>query len=132
MTFYTELADMVVDLLTPDEAGGLGAAAGSVTLSRKVVTPAANSWEAPTIATTTETLLGQVFGVSSEFVGLPANEPDNGVVLSSDMSVICAIPANGYATGDLVSVNGRPVSVIITRTIPAAGTPVALKLVVRG
>jgi hypothetical protein len=122
---------VVRDLLTPDEAGGLGATAGTVTLTRRTVTPASDSWEAPTVTISTETLLAQVFGVSEELVGLPAQEPDNGVVTSTDLMCICALPAGGYAAGDVLSVNGKPVTVVLVRTIPAAGTPVALKMVVR-
>ena len=129
--FYADMARVVRDLLTPDEAGGLGATAGSVTLTRTTITPPANTWENPTVTTATETLLAQVFGVDAELVGLPAQEPGNGVVISSDRYVICAMPANGYALGDLVAVNGQPVVVIMTKTIPSAGTPVALRMVVR-
>ena len=125
------MAQVVRDLLTPGEAGGLGATAGTVTITRNAVTPATNSWEAPTVSSATETLLAQVFGVGEELVGLPAQEPDNGVVLSTDLMCICALPAQGYRAGDVVVVNGNPVTVVLTRTIPAAGTPVALKLVLR-
>lgn len=131
MTFYADMAGVVRDLLTPDEAGGLGASAGSVTITRRSVTPAANSWDDPTVTTSTETLLAQVFGVSEELVGLPAAEPANGVVVATDLMCICAIPAQGYRAGDVVSVNGAPVTVVLTRTIPAAGTPVALRMVLR-
>ena len=129
--FYADMAGVVRDLLTPDEAGGLGATAGTVTITRRTITPAANSWEDPAETESTETLLAQMFGVGEELVGLPANEPGNGVVVSTDLSCICAIPAQGYRPGDIVTVNDDPVTVILTRTIPAAGTPVALRLVVR-
>jgi len=131
LTFYAEMAQVAIDILTPDEAGGLGATAGTVTLTRRTVTPAANTWDNPTITTATETLLAQVFGVSEELVGLPAAEPDNGVVVSTDLMCICAMPTGGYAAGDVLSVNDKPVTVVLVRTIPAAGTPVALKLIVR-
>ena len=133
MSVYTRASATANRLLAPSKFGATNPdGTSAVTLTRKTVTPAANSWEAHVVASTTETLLAQVFGVDKEFVGLPADEPNNGVVLQSDLSVICAMPAGGYAPGDLVSVNGRPVAVILTRRIPAAGTPVALRLVVRG
>jgi len=129
MSVYDDLAQVARDLLDP---GQLGAQAGAVTLVRKTIWPPANSWESPTITTTTEPLLAQVFGVSGELVGSPAQEPENGVVLASDRMVICAVPSIGYRAGDLVAVDGFPATVIRVIKIPAAGVTSALKFVIRG
>lgn len=129
--FYSEMAAVVHELLAPDELGGLGASAGSVVLSRHTVIEPTNTWEDPSVETQSETLLAQVFGISAELVGLPADEPRNGVMLSTDRMVICAVPAGGYAAGDNISVDDVPVTVVSFRQIPAAGTPVALKMVIR-
>ena len=132
MSFYADMAQVAVDLLTPDEAGGLGATAGTVTLVRRTVTPAANPWDDPAESEQPEVLLAQVFGVSAQLVGLPADEPSNGVIVASDRMVICAVPALDFEPGDLVAVNDLPVAVMRVERIPSAGTPVAFKLVVRG
>lgn len=130
--FYADLAQAARDILTPDELGGLGASAGSVTLTRRTITPAAQPWEDPTVTEQTETLLAQVLGVSSQYVGLPAAEPDNGVILASDLMCIMAVPAMGLQPGDALAVNGVPVAVLQVERIPAAGTVAAYRCVVRG
>lgn len=131
MTLYDDLAQVAVELLTPAEAGGLGATSGAVVLVRKTVTPPANSWEDPTITRTSETLLSQVFGVSAQYVGTPADEPDNGIIVASDRMAICALPAGGYVPGDTLSIDGKPVTILRVEKIPAAGVASAVKFVVR-
>jgi hypothetical protein len=132
VTFYTELAAVVVDLLTPDQAGGLGASAGAITLTRQTVTPGANRWDDPVITSTTEPLRAQAFGVSQQLVGTPAQEPDGPVVLASDRMVISTIPAMGYQAGDILSIDGVAQTIIGVRNIPAAGVVSAVKFIVRG
>lgn len=128
MAIYDDLADVTRDLLDPTQ---LGASAGSIVLVRKTATPSANSWEAPTVTTTAQTLRAQAFGVSAELVGLPAQEPANGVVMASDRQVISEVPAGGVHPGDLLSIDGVPVTILRVSMIPAAGTPSAVKFVVR-
>ena len=128
MSIYDDLAEVTRELLDPAE---LGASAGSIVLVRKIPTPAANTWEAPTVTTETQALRAQAFGVSAELVGLPAQEPDNGVVQASDRQVISEVPGGGVQPGDLLSVDGVPVAILRVSFIPAAGTPSAVKFVVR-
>lgn len=132
MSFYADLAQAARDILTPDELGGLGASSGSVTLTRRTVTPAADPWDDPTVTASTETLLAQVLGVSSEYVGLPANEPGNGVILGSDLMCIMAVPTGGLQPGDVISVNDAPVAILRVERIPAAGTVAAYRVIMRG
>jgi len=127
MTIYTRARATADKLLDTAKFG-----AGTITLVRKSITPAVNSWEDPTITTTTEPLKAQAFGVSREFIGLPANEPENGVVLATDKMVIAAVPVMGYRPGDLLSIDGAPVTIISVKNIPGAGTVSAIKFVVRG
>lgn len=131
MSFYDEMAGVARELLAPDEAGGLGATAGTIVLTRIVRVPPANSWENPTETPQSETLLAQAFGVGAELVGLPADEPSNGVVLASDRMVISAVPAMGYRPGDLITIGSQAVAIIRVENIPAAGTVSAVKFVVR-
>lgn len=132
MSFYDDMAGVASALLAPDETGGLGASSGSVTLTRRTITPASDPWGDPTVAENTETLRAQVFGVSSEYIGLPAAEPGNGVVLASDLMCIMAVPTGGLQPGDVVSVNDVPVAILRVERIPAAGTVSAYRVIVRG
>lgn len=126
MSIYDRARDTANRLLAPARFG-----ASSIVLVRKTTVPPANSWDAPTITTTTQTLRAQAFGVSSELVGLPALEPANGVVLSSDRMVIAALPEGGYQPGDLLSIDDKPVTIVWVSNIPAAGVPSAVRFVVR-
>lgn len=128
MSIYNDLAATVRELLDP---GQLGAASGSIVLVRRTVTPAANSWEDPTVTLTSETLLAQAFGVSGQLVGLPADEPADGVIVASDRTVVAALPEMGYQPGDLLTIDGTAVTVIRVEQVPAAGVPSAVKFVVR-
>jgi hypothetical protein len=127
MTIYTRARATADRLLAPAKFG-----AGTIKLVRKTITPATNSWENPTITTMTEPLKAQAFGVSKELVGLPANEPENGVVLATDKMVIAAVPVMGYRPGDLLAIDGAPVTIISVKNIPGAGTVSAIKFIVRG
>ena len=128
MGIYDDLADVTRGLLDPAQ---LGASAGSIVLVRTTTTPPANSWEAPTVTAETQELRAQAFGVSAELVGLPAQEPANGVVMASDRQVIAALPDGGVHPGDLLSIDGVPVTILRVWYIPAAGTASAVKFVVR-
>ena len=129
MTIYDRARATADRLLDPAR---LGAAAGSVTLSRRTITPGAQPWDDPTVTTSTETLRAQVFGVSSQYVGLPATEPGNGVILASDLECIMAVPTAGVRLGDTLAVNGVPVAILRVEPIPAAGVVAAYRVIVRG
>jgi hypothetical protein len=128
--FYAEMAQVAASLLAPTSDGGLGQ--GTVTLSRSVRVDPVNSWDEPTFTWATQTLRASVRGVSAKMVGLPAGEPENGVIVASDRVATCAVPAAGYSVGDLMAIDGRPVTVLQFENIPAAGTPSAVRFVVRG
>jgi hypothetical protein len=128
--FYAEMAAMASDLLAPTSQGGLGQ--GSVKISRKTVTDPVNSWEQPTVSWSTQTLRAAVSGVSQKLVGQPAGEPDGPVIVATDRQVISAVPAWPYEVNDLVTVDGKPVTVLQVQNIPAAGTVSAVKFIVRG
>jgi hypothetical protein len=129
MTFYDDMADVVADLLDPAE---LGAADGSIVLVRRTVTPPeVDTWNAPEDSTASETLRAQAFGVSGELIGQPAPELDGATILASDRRVIAALPAMGYEPGDMLSIDGKAVTVLRVDKIPAAGTPSAVRFIVR-
>jgi len=128
MAFYDDMAAMVSDLLAPDTSGGLGQ--GAITLTR--LTPGTPNpttpWEPVTPTKQTETLRGAVSGVSAELVG--AGE-GSAVILASDRAAICAVPSIGYQAGDVLAIDGVAVHVLLVQNIPAAGTPAAVRFVVR-
>lgn len=128
MTIYDRAKATADRLLSPAK---LGAAAGTITLSRVTITPSANPWENPVETVQTETLKAQAFGVKSELIGTPANEPGGPVILASDLSVIAAVPAMGYRAGDLLAIDGRPVTIMRVENIPAAGAVSAVRFLVR-
>lgn len=128
MGFYHDMADMVKDLLTPDNEGGLGQ--GTITLTRITRTENQDKpWELSQEISETETLDGAVRGVSKELIG---KEMGGTVLLTSDRQAICTVPGMGYSAGDILSVDGVPVNIITVENIPAAGTTVTVKFTIRG
>lgn len=128
MNIYTRAKATTDRLLDPAK---LGAVAGAVVLTRRTVIDAANPWEDPTVTTVSETLKAQAFGVSSELIGSPAQEPDGPVVLASDRMVIAAVPTMGYQAGDILAIDGAAVTILRAWKIPAAGMTSAVKFLVR-
>jgi len=128
--FYSEMAKMARDLLAPTSAGGLGQ--GVITLTRHTTTPNPNTWEDPiSEETVTETLRGAVRGVSSRLVGSPIGDSQD-VILASDRVAICEVPQMDYRAGDILSVDGVPVTVLSLDNIPAAGVRAAVRFLIRG
>jgi hypothetical protein len=133
VSIFDDLAQVTRDLLAPSEFGATNPDTSSaITLTRRTLTPGANAWDDPTETLTTQSLRAQAFGVSSELVGTPANEPDGPVVLASDRIVISEVPTGGYRVGDILAIDGAAVTVLRMWRIPAAGTPSAVKFLVRG
>lgn len=127
--FYSDLAKMASDLLSPTSQGGLGQ--GVIILARSTPgTPNEEApWEPVTPTVTTETLKGAARGVDSRLVG---TEVGGAVILATDRQIICAPPVMQYQAGDTLSIDGVPVHVIAVEKIPAAGVTSAVKFIVRG
>lgn len=127
--FYDEMRTMASELLAPTSSGGLGQ--GSVELIR--VTPGiidpAKPWLPVVPTKQVEKLDGAVKGVSSKLVG---TEAGSAIIMASDREAICTAPKMGYEAGDLLSVDGVQVMILSVSKIPAAGTTVAIKLIIRG
>jgi hypothetical protein len=128
--FYSELAGVVSDLLKPDASGGLGQ--GAVVLVRLAPGAApANPWDKVAPVSTPETLRAAVRGVSKEWIGRAADDT-GAVIVASDLEVIAAVPTGGaWKPGDRLTIDGAAVSVLAYHTIPAAGTPAAVRFIVR-
>lgn len=127
--FYADMAKMAKGLLKPTSQGGLGQ--GTMTLTR--VTPGAPNPDRPydpvQPITQTVDLNGAVRGVSKELIG---TEIGGTIILSSDRQAICDVPSISYTAGDVLSIDGVPVTVLGVENIPAAGIPAAVKFTIRG
>lgn len=126
--FYDEMALVAIEMLSPTSQGGLGQ--GRIELIRTTPgTPGANPWDPVEPVTETELLKGAVRGVDKRLVGTNVGDA---VILASDRQAICATPKMDYTAGDTLSVDGKPVHIISVENIPAAGTRVAVKFLIRG
>lgn len=126
--FYSEMADMARDLLKPTSAGGLGQ--GHLTISREgPPTPGPNPWD-PVVPgePIVEKLDGAVRGIDKRMIG---TEVGGVVLMASDLQAICAVPSMEFQPGDTFAVDGKPVHVIAMENIPAAGTPSAVRFIIR-
>lgn len=125
MTFYSEMAAMVVDLLKPDSQGGLGQEV--IKLSRLKTLDKDKPWGDSTYDT--ETLKGVARGIGQALVG---TEVGGTVLLATDKVVTCATPSMSYKAGDRLSLDGRSVHIISYEPIPAVGKVCAVKFIIRG
>lgn len=116
-------------LLAPTDEGGLGQ--GKIELVRYVAgPPPANSWDPPSPPSRQVTPLdGAASGVGKELVGTPVET--GGQIVATDLQVIVAPWGGEYDPADVLEIDGKPVTVLSVRNIPAAGTVVAVKFVVR-
>jgi hypothetical protein len=120
MGFYDDMQDVASEVLAEFKQG-------TVVLSR--TTYAASDPQTPWIpgapTPATYTLAATVSGVSAELV-------DGTVILATDLQIVCAVPAITPAPTDTVTIDGKAVSLLRVDQIPAAGAPVAFRLIVRG
>lgn len=127
--FYDEMYAMANELLAPTSQSGLGQ--GVITLTR--TTQGEPDEDAPWIpvepSKKTERLNGAVKGVNSRLVG---TEVGSAVILASDREAICTVPSMGYEAGDVLSVDGKPVTILSVSNVPAAGIAAATKFIIRG
>ncbi|WP_305096475.1 hypothetical protein [Croceibacterium aestuarii] len=127
--FYTEMAGVAQELLAPTSEGGLGQ--GAIELVRYVEgPPPANSWDPPSPPSRQVTPLdGAASGVAKELIGLPVET--GGQIVATDPQVIVAPWGGSYDPGDVLEIDGAPVTVLRVQNIPAAGTVCAVRFVVR-
>jgi hypothetical protein len=127
--FYADMAEAARELLAPTSEGGLGQ--GTIQLVRYVEgPPPANPWEPPPPPSRQVTALdGAASGVSKELVGLPVET--GGQIVATDLQVIVAPWGGEYDPGDVLEIDGAPVTVLSVRNIPAAGTTCAVRFLVR-
>lgn len=127
--FYKDMQDMARSLLAPTDKNGLGQ--GVLVLSRTIKgePDASTPWIPPVDTTQSEQIRGAVRGVDRRLVGV---EVGGTVILASDRTAICEVPAMTFTAGDVLSVDGVPVHVIAVEKIPAAGVTSAVRFTIRG
>lgn len=125
--FYDDMADMVQELLAPEDEDGLGQ--GTVQLKRTVTTPGTDPWDPPSEEVTAYTLKAAVRRVSTKYV-------DGTLILATDNQVTFAvptipasddpvIPANTPVMTDALSIDGKDHAMKDLRPLPGAGTVAA-------
>ena len=134
---YDEFAVMAREMLSPTSRGGLGQ--GTIVLLR--YSQERNDLEpwkpAPSAQQPVrETLLGAASVVRSRFNSGSGMSGDT-VVLEGDIRIIASIPTMDWMLDTkrplFVTIDGGvEMPVVMSSTLPSAGTPVALELIVRG
>lgn len=125
--FYSQMAEMTRDLLSPTSQNGLGQ--GKIELTKITALPPDNPWDEPTTTERTVQIKGAVRGIDAKLIGV---EMDGMVLLASDRVAITEVPPVEYQAGDTLSIDGKPVHVISVEKIPAAGVTSAVKFYIRG
>lgn len=120
MGFYDEMRGVADELLGEF-------AQGTVTITKPgASTPGPNAWDPPvTSDPVVYTLDATVKGVSRQFV-------DGTTVLATDLEVTAAVFGAELEPADQLAIDGQVVVVVETLRVPAAGTLVAWKFIVRG
>lgn len=127
--FYADMADMVTDLLKPSPQGGLGQV--GIVLVRRTIMPADKEWLDPVTNDKTETLRASAKTPDMDMF-------DGETILTGDIEVISAVPTEvdwrtkAADKAELfMLINGARKKVIASFQVPRAGTPVAIKYLVR-
>lgn len=118
MDFYEEAQGVASELLAEFRQG-------VCTLTRRTHAPGTEPWEPGASTEAIYDLDATVKAVSTRFV-------DGTTVLATDREVTCAALAIEPAPADILSIDGKVVTVVRTMRIPAAGTVVAWRFIARG
>ncbi|MGN6538948.1 MAG: hypothetical protein ACTHKQ_24875 [Mesorhizobium sp.] len=119
--FYDDMADMVQELLAPEDEDGLGQ--GTVSLKRVTTTPGENEWDPPTETSKTWPLKAAVKRVDQRY--------EDGVLIVATVDVVTfAVPSTVPVITDALVIDGRQRAITSLKPTPAAGTVVAWKAVV--
>lgn len=127
--FYADMAQAARELLAPTDEGGLGQ--GAIQLVTYVPgAPGANPWDPPAPPSRQITPLdGAVRGVSKELIGAPVET--GGQVIATDLQVIVSPWGGAYQPGQVLELDGDPVTILKIDDIPAVGTVCAIRFLVR-
>ena len=120
-SFYADMADMVQELLAPDDEDGLGQ--GTVSLKRTVTVPGENEWDLPTETSQTWPLEAAVKRVDQRY--------ENGVLIVETVDIVTfAVPDTVPVITDTLVIDGRERAITSLKPTPSAGTVVAWRAVV--
>lgn len=126
---YDRMRATAQRLLAPTSEGGLGQG----TIELVTYTPGApgpNSWDPPAEPTREVTVLhGAARGVGKELIGAPVET--GGQVVATDLQVIVAPWDGVYQPGQVLELDGVPVTILKIEELPAVGTVCAIRFVVR-
>lgn len=127
--FYQDMRQVARELLAPTNEGGLGQ--GDIELIRFIPGPKpANKWDPPSPPERDITVLdGIARGVGKEMIGAPVET--GGQIIATDLQVVVAAWGGSYQPGNVLEVDGTPVTVLKVEQIPAAGIACAHRFVVR-
>ena len=126
---YERMRATAQRLLAPTSEGGYGQ--GSIALVSYVPgSPPATEWSPPSPPTREDTpLSGAVRGVGKELIGAPVE--NGGQIVATDLQVIVAPWGGEYEAGQVMEIDGAPVTILKIENIPAAGTACAIRFIVR-
>lgn len=126
---YARAAALTQRMLKPTSEGGYGQ--GSIVLIRLTPgDPPANAWDPPADPISVRTTLrGAASGVSKELVGVEASPGTT--IVATDLQIIVAPWGGAYEPGDILELDGAPLTILAVRNIPAVGTVAAIKFVAR-
>ncbi|SMC97137.1 hypothetical protein [Novosphingobium sp. B1] len=126
--FYSEMADVARDILAPTDQDGLGQ--GTIALVRYTSQTEFEPWELPAPPSREVTPLnGAARGVGKELIGAPVE--NGGQIVSNDLTVIVAPWGGEVEPGQVLELDGKPVTILKVESIPAVGTTCAVRFVVR-
>lgn len=127
--FYDDMRQVTIDLLAPTSQGGLGQ--GTIELVRITPgTPGPDPWSPPAEPTRQVTPLnGAARGVGKEMIGAPVE--NGGQIVATDLQVIVAPWGGAYEAGQVLELDGTPVTILKIENIPAVGMVAAIRFVVR-
>lgn len=118
--FYEEMQGVAGELLAEFAQGVVTVTVPGTT------TPGPNPWDPPVVTDpVTYPLDATVKGVSKEFV-------DGTTILATDLEVTAAVFGAEAGPADAVSIDGTAMTLLKVIRVPAAGTVVAWKWIVRG
>lgn len=118
MTLYNRLRPSATRLLAKYKQG-------VVEIGRPTLTPRESIYDPPLTVTTWAEVDAVVSGVSQQYV-------DGVNIVNSDRQVTTQIPDFNEKSGDQLRIDGNVVAILSVMPMPAAGDPVAVKLIVRG
>lgn len=98
---------------------------GAIVLTKTFTAPGSDPWTPGASTPTPYTLQATAKGVSEEFV-------DGTLIVSTDLEITAAAFGADPDPADVLTIDGKPVTVLKIMRIPAAGVLVCWKFIARG